>query len=87
MKAVILAGWSDVRIERNVKIGRSVIFPGTVIEEESEIRNAIIGVNVHVGKDVVARLESVVWGNTLIEEFSKISSNVKIRVESMILPD
>ncbi|NJE01738.1 sugar phosphate nucleotidyltransferase [Thermococcus sp. JdF3] len=83
----------DVEVGRNVKIERSVIFSGAVIEDGAEIREAIIGENVHIGKGVVIQPGSVIGDNTLIEDFSKIGSNVKIWVESrigkesIILPD
>lgn len=83
----------DVEIGRNVKIERSVIFSGAVIEDGAEIREAIIGENVRIGKGVVIQPGSVIGDNTLIEDFSKIGSNVKIWVESrigkesIILPD
>ena len=80
-------------VGRNVKIERSVILSGVTIGEGTEIREAIIGENVRVGKGVVIQPGSVVGDNTLIEDFSKIGSNVKIWVESrigkesIILPD
>jgi len=83
----------DVEVGKDVKIERSVIFSGVTIEDGVEIREAIIGENVHVGKGVVIQPGSVIGDNTLIEEFSKIGSNVKVWVESrigresIILPD
>ena len=82
-----------VEVGRNVKIERSVILSGVTIGEGTEIREAIIGENVRIGKGVVIQPGSVVGDNTLIEDFSKIGSNVKIWVESrigkesIILPD
>lgn len=40
----------DVEIDRNVKIERSVIFSNVTIEEGAEIREAIIGENVYIGR-------------------------------------
>ncbi|NJD99115.1 NDP-sugar synthase [Thermococcus sp. LS1] len=83
----------DVEIGRNVKIERSVIFPNVTIDEGAEVKEAIIGENVHIGKGVIIQPGSVIGDNTLIEDFSKIGSNVKIWVESrigresIILPD
>lgn len=84
---------NDVEVGRNVKIERSVIFSGATIGDGTEIREAIIGENVHIGRGVTIQPGSVIGDNTLIEDFSKIGSNVKIWVESrigkesIILPD
>ncbi|AEC51209.1 mannose-1-phosphate guanyltransferase [Pyrococcus sp. NA2] len=83
----------EVEVDRNVKIERSVIFSNVTIEEGAEIREAIIGENVHIGRNSVIEPGSVIGDNSVIEEYSKIGANIKIWPDSrvgkgsVILPD